>query len=692
MGELLRLEKISKMFGKGESSFYAVKEVDLSFPETGFFAIMGKSGSGKSTLLNLMAKLLEPDGGRILYRGEDIAKLKGKRLSHYRLHESAMIYQHYNLIPGYSALYNAALPLLISETKKKKAFRRVHGLFKEFRMEKLAEKDVSLLSGGESQRVAIIRALSNEPSILFADEPTGALDGGNSDSVMEMLKAISKSRLVVMVSHNQELVDRYCPNIISVKNGRAAFVKREEKGGRALQGQAESGYGRSWGGDFTKRNLKSNLPMNSLGFLSGLIGFSCLILSAGFYNGSKASLEAQGNRSLEYQVASISEKKYSLSSTSTLSLVRMERPQLSTALDAVEGIDSVYVRNDYGYFFPDAKSYSLDGQMMDPASFYPVYDLSSGGEAAELLESGSLPAENSLDFMVANQEFASQFDESPLGKRISFTYDYSLTYGGEKDSGSLSFSFVLTAIVSEFSFLNSPKLYYSYQALESYLSSIRLPNISEALGQSLSISSFVSMVSGSHQASSYSYLLFAKRIEDVPRLFEAKEKLDEEGSLLRIDSPSYEIRSAYLSLTEAFTLSLLLFVFVALLGVGLIVGMTSYASFMKRRKETAILFSLGARAPELEGIYLNESLLVSFLSAGASLLLYPLLEKGMNMLIANSFSLYDLIDVPFSAFLGIPYLLPLGLLCFAGGSAYICASLPLRAIGAMPLADILRDE
>src|SRR5574344_2347693 len=190
---LLELRDVGKSFGSGDASFFAVRHVNLSFPRKGLFAIKGKSGSGKSTLLNLMAKLLYPSEGKIFFKGKDLTAIKGKRLAYFHLHEVTTVFQHYNLIEGASALSHVTLPLLLAKVPMNQAKKKAGALFAEFHLSSLENKNVDSLSGGEKQRVAIMRALSNDPAVLLADEPTGALDEKSSEAVMGMLQLIAKN-------------------------------------------------------------------------------------------------------------------------------------------------------------------------------------------------------------------------------------------------------------------------------------------------------------------------------------------------------------------------------------------------------------------------------------------------------------------------------------------------------------------
>ena len=217
---LVKLKDVSRFYKVDKERFYALKHFTYEFKEKGLFSICGKSGSGKSTLLNIIALLDKPSDGYLVFSNEDTTYWKEKRVNRYRNKDIGIIFQKYNLLEDETALYNISFPLLIHGENYKKSKNKAYGYALKFGFDKeFLNKKVNTLSGGEKQRIAILRAIINEPKLLLCDEPTGALDQKNSILVMELLKSISKERLVIMVSHNLELVDKYSDVTIYLKDG-----------------------------------------------------------------------------------------------------------------------------------------------------------------------------------------------------------------------------------------------------------------------------------------------------------------------------------------------------------------------------------------------------------------------------------------------------------------------------------------
>ena len=226
--ELLLLIDVTKTYKTGDSERHALRHFSYDFPSKGLIAVIGKSGCGKSTLLNLISLIDKPTNGDIYYDNDNITKWNSKRINLFRSKELGFIFQSYHLIESESAFYNIMLPALIAGESEKKAKDKTNGLLKSINFRKSLYKQKACdLSGGEKERVAILRALINDPRIILADEPTGALDSTNSELVMDILKKISEKKLVIMVSHNLSLVKRYADKVIVLKDGKINAIYRD---------------------------------------------------------------------------------------------------------------------------------------------------------------------------------------------------------------------------------------------------------------------------------------------------------------------------------------------------------------------------------------------------------------------------------------------------------------------------------
>ena len=217
---MLEIKNISKTYNTGGLRQVALDNVSLNFRDNEFVSILGPSGSGKTTLLNIIGGLDRYDSGDLIINSVSTKKYKSRDWDSYRNHTVGFVFQSYNLIPHQSILSNVELALTISGISKKERRRRALDALEEVGLKEHAHKRPNQMSGGQMQRVAVARALVNNPDILLADEPTGALDSVTSLQVMDLLSKIAKDRLVVMVTHNPELAETYSNRIVKLKDGK----------------------------------------------------------------------------------------------------------------------------------------------------------------------------------------------------------------------------------------------------------------------------------------------------------------------------------------------------------------------------------------------------------------------------------------------------------------------------------------
>ena len=216
---MLQIKNISKTYKTGNFIQKALDDVSLNLRDNEFVAILGPSGSGKTTLLNIIGGLDKYDSGDLIINGISTKDYKDKQWDTYRNHTIGFIFQSYNLIPHQTILSNVELALTIAGISKKEKTKLALDALDKVGLKEQAHKKPNQLSGGQMQRVAIARALVNNPSIVLADEPTGALDTKTSIQVMDLLKEVAKDRLVVMVTHNPELAKEYANRIVNLKDG-----------------------------------------------------------------------------------------------------------------------------------------------------------------------------------------------------------------------------------------------------------------------------------------------------------------------------------------------------------------------------------------------------------------------------------------------------------------------------------------
>lgn len=286
---MLQIKNISKKYVVGNTTTKALDDVSLNLRDNEFVAILGPSGSGKTTLLNIIGGLDRYDSGDLIIGDISTKKYKDRDWDSYRNHTIGFVFQSYNLIEHQSVLANVELALTISGISKRERRKRAKQALIDVGLKDHINKKPNQLSGGQMQRVAIARALVNNPDILLADEPTGALDSDTSIQVMELLKEVAQDRLVVMVTHNPDLANEYATRIVTLKDGKITsdsdefIVENSEQIQNKNMGKSKMSYFTALSLSF--KNLLTKKGRTILTAFAGSIGIIGIALILSFSNG-----------------------------------------------------------------------------------------------------------------------------------------------------------------------------------------------------------------------------------------------------------------------------------------------------------------------------------------------------------------------------------------------------------------------
>ena len=286
---MLQLKNIKKNYESGEEIVKALKGINIEFRESEFVAILGPSGCGKTTLLNIIGGLDHYTSGDLIIDGISTKKYKDRDWDTYRNHRIGFVFQNYNLITHQSVLSNVELALTLSGVDKKTRRKKAIEVLEKVGLKDQMYKKPNQMSGGQMQRVAIARALVNDPDILLADEPTGALDTKTSIQIMEILKEISKDRLIIMVTHNPDLAEKYATRTIKLLDGEITSDSRAYNSKKEIKEKKETGKKTSMS-FMTAMNLSLNNLMIKKGrtiltAFAGSIGIIGIALILAISNG-----------------------------------------------------------------------------------------------------------------------------------------------------------------------------------------------------------------------------------------------------------------------------------------------------------------------------------------------------------------------------------------------------------------------
>ena len=305
---MLELKDIRKTYGEGDSTVHALNGVSLKFRENEFVSILGASGCGKTTLLNIVGGLDRYTSGDLIINGKSTKDFSDGDWDTYRNHSIGFVFQSYNLIPHQTVLSNVELALTLSGVSKTERRERATEALRKVGLADQLHKRPNQMSGGQMQRVAIARALVNDPDILLADEPTGALDTQTSVQIMDLLKEVAREKLVIMVTHNPELAEQYSTRIVKLSDGQVisdtapydgsdvAAVAVEQKADRKTQKQSKKAAKKRSMSFLTALSLSLNNLMTKKGrtFLTsfaGSIGIIGIALILSLSNGIQAYID-----------------------------------------------------------------------------------------------------------------------------------------------------------------------------------------------------------------------------------------------------------------------------------------------------------------------------------------------------------------------------------------------------------------
>ena len=662
----IKLQNVSRKYTAGkDKDFYAVRNVSLIFDDCGITTIAGKSGSGKSTIINMIGGIDKPTEGHILIDDIDITKISKSKWTKLYKSKIGILFQNYNLLSNETALLNVSISLMINGMKKTQADNRARILLDHVGLkEELFNKKASLLSGGEQQRVALARTLANEPEIILCDEPTGALDSKNSIKVMDILKEYSKDHLIILVSHNPHLVNKYSDRIITIADGRIKSDKNVKKTSldKRVKGKRPSKSSK-WIDILSFSNFKKRFKRNVFSTFAISVSLISAFLTIGFICGKDDAINKASIRQLDFGSGTICEEE-EISHGALLSLTRTVRPSFDKLTNNKKLTQNFNIVPNFDAILPVIPTISYDGMTLDNLYYYPVYSFVDSSVDKSLLIKGKMPSSDNLIDVVINDtcydSVCSTLKKDILNEYLDISYYVEHSYV-DIDETIVTDNFAynkkvrIVGVVKELNYLQNPKIYYSYLALESYLDNYILQNLSTYFNKDISWYSRINNAENFDALSSYSYRLFLKDYKNSNFLFD---ELTFDNNL-SYTSPSILVRTSLLGFMQVAEYGLLMFLVITIIGSVLIIGIMSFTSYSEDHKTSAILSCLGASESEICSIYLNESIFNGFISIIISFVSSFGLSLLANFLISRFIDLQNVIAIPFSSFLGIPYLFPL---------------------------------
>lgn len=610
--------------------------------------IVGKSGSGKTTLANIISFLDFEYEGSIHVDGRKMTSLSKDEKNNFRNSNIGVVFQNYHLLENECVIYNIALPLLIDGNKKEEAYKRASELLTHISFpEYLYDEKVKNLSGGEKQRVAILRSIIRNPKIIIADEPTGALDLINSKLILNLLKRISNKRLVIVISHDLNLVKKYSDRIIELKDGRV--IKDEQKSVQDLKLKFVTSCKKKsksdlWTWHLTKNELKESKTKTSIFFAVFSICFILTNLMICLMNGIDDVKTNEPRKVLNYNNFKISQKitvpiegtSFSLIKTSRLENNQLEKYVMEyPSLLFKPTLDALFVTGDF--LFLENQKISVKPLLSPVYAFNKNYlnnDLFSY-RSKEQFPSGIII--NDILFKMLNNIVGGNV----LNKEYELKFTRDIVYYADGDLETeiidkfiFSQKFKILGVVEEFSFLSEPQIYYSYEKMEKDLSEYNLVNISNYLNRQINVIEYINECSPNDELTSYSHLAFFNDGQDFIGLETTVGKLKNDV-LVEIYSPALNKKEAFIGILEAAMNAVDILLAFVLTGSLIIIGIITYSSYVLNQKNIAILLSLGATKYHILKIFISMNFALVVVSFFIVKVIDAILVKSINHIIEN---------------------------------------------------------
>ena len=663
--QVLNLTKTYKISGK---SVNVLKDITLELPQSGLIVILGKSGSGKSTLLNIIGGIDKPTLGGVNFS----LKKKGGKFSNF---DRSFIFQHYHLLENETPLYNVMLPALIQGYDKKYAEVQAKELIKSFGLdESILKKETRFLSGGEKERIAILRSLITDPKLILADEPTGALDKDNAVKTMKILKNASKKRLVLLVTHNKDLAKKYADRIITISNGKIVDdLTINETNDEVFYTDIKRHHKNNWTAKLIDHNFKKRIKRNIVSIIGMTISLVFCYLLFGFSNNSTNAINEASTRHFDYGSCTIN-KEYKSESNSSITLVKTVRPEENELDDIKTKFPMFDFVLNYDAILNVGEIY-IGNKINEEIRTSFVYDFSSNCFDKSLITSGDISKTHYWNDIVVNKKAFEIIQKEDVHYKVTYENKVELSDSSFAiDYFELEEKLNVIAVVDELDFLSMPKIYFDYQKIDELFAEKELENLSDSLGTQTTWKDYINDASSNDDISSFSIRCFLTDINKKEKIEELSKYLVDE---IKLSNDSLTIKEALSSLTTAATVGLDVFLVIALIGSILILGVFSYSSYSDDKKESSILSCLGAKDSEVVGIFVSESLIIVFFSFLLSTVISWLLQKPMNMLLNSLLDISNLIQIPIKSFYGIKGLLPLAVLTISIFATLLFTSIPI---------------
>ena len=640
---MIILKNISKIYHKKKDSFTALDNISLEFNNSGFVSILGPSGSGKTTLLNIIGGIDNEYEGEFIIDNVNTSKFKECNWDSYRNNYSSFIFQNYNLIEHINVYQNVMLALSLQNKNSNK--KEVLDVLNKVGLSKVIYKMPKELSGGQKQRVAIARALVNNPKILLCDEPTGALDSKSSEGVMELLKEIARDRLVIMVTHNNDLAARYSNRIIKLNDGKITYdsnSKVVDDNRKLMLNKTKMSFRKSLMLSFN--NIKSKLFRNLLTIIALSMGITGIALILSISNGLKRQIDLYEKDTISFFPIVI--KNDYLDNTN--------KYDNKIDLDGLNYINKLNDNNKIEYkrlinfnlLYKDKEVKLLNNtNLIELPSIKSNYNVIRGRmpkkyDEIVLINNSKINIGTTIK-LVNNNEFYKNIEGIYINNEINDELYNNINNIDLKVVG------IINDEINNYDddILN---IGYTSDLLNYYISINKSSNIVKSqlnkdnivfLGNSTNsygITRDIALRMLGYDNIPYQISIYPSSYKEKKNIINYLNK----NNGIKYDDFSKRVSDLSRNMMDIITLVLVLFSFISIVITSILVFIITYVQVLERRKEIGILRSIGARKKDVIRIFNSENFILGLLSSISSFIFVNIIIVVSNKII------YSLLDIP----------------------------------------------
>lgn len=637
---LLRLENIKKSYTIGKTTETILKGIDMQFGSGGFASLLGPSGSGKSTILNIIGGLDIADSGKLIFQGTDTSSYKEKDWDKYRKNHIGFVFQNFNLIPHLTALENVEITMTLSGLSKTERTEKAKELLVSVGLGDRMHHKPNELSGGQKQRVAIARALSNEPDIILADEPTGALDSETAESIIQLLKEIADSgKLVIVVTHSQELADQ-TDRVIEMKDGLIISDTVKTSREKVVQEKEEKPHFRlpyqttiklAW------RNLWKKRWRTVLTSVGASIGIAGVVMMLGIGEGAQRKLDKELDF-ISAKVISVSVDKDATKQFTSEDLKQIEHTK-----------DVEKVAGDY--------MFQVNASYKDKNSIFPLTSsFDSNADQANIIKGENVQKKN----------------------EVAITKKLAQTLVGKK--GNID-SLLNKEVHLRFQMADDKKVYKTVDETAKVVGILKDGLFGMGYGViSVDFAKDIAMKSTDNDLKTTRIVVLAKTFNNVEQVKSAL--LKHKWNVETKDDQLKTIKGYVLAIQSV----LALLASVSLIVSSIMIGIVLYISVLERTKEIGVLKAVGMRRTDIKRMFLSESAVIGFLGGSFGVIGAYLFGKIINFGVEQFLK-----ENAFEAFL-LPSWLAVGAILFSTIISIIAGYIPSRRASKLQAIDALRYE